>query len=161
MREAGRRVQGRGVTIHVATGAAPTTRKRDRMVLTGGRDMAANVGIRFHTPEEYFLKQAATPFVRAFEPSEYVRGPDRPTETRRLGFFFVGVYADANESVTKKHAVDIVLFCGSPGSGKSTFFTRQLKNLGYERVNQDTLKTVGKTKVHSSHRLMCDSVSGA
>ena len=44
--------------------------------------------------------------------------------------------------ITKKHPLDIVLFCGSPGAGKSTFYWKYLKHLGYERVNQDILKTV-------------------
>lgn len=34
--------------------------------------------------------------------------------------------------------------CGSPGSGKSTFYWTKLKRLGYERINQDTLKTRDK-----------------
>lgn len=36
----------------------------------------------------------------------------------------------------------IILFVGSPGSGKSTFYGKRLQPLGYERINQDTLKTV-------------------
>lgn len=39
---------------------------------------------------------------------------------------------------------DIVLFCGPPGAGKSTFFWKHLKPLGYERINQDTLKSRAK-----------------
>jgi len=33
------------------------------------------------------------------------------------------------------------MFCGSPGAGKSTFFWRYLEPLGYQRVNQDILKS--------------------
>ena len=36
----------------------------------------------------------------------------------------------------------MVILCGSPGAGKSTFYRRNLAPLGYSRVNQDTLKTV-------------------
>jgi len=36
------------------------------------RDFADNVGIRFHTPEEYFLKQKPRAFVRTFEPSDHI-----------------------------------------------------------------------------------------
>lgn len=42
----------------------------------------------------------------------------------------------------RKNALDLVLLCGSPGSGKSSFYWKSLKPLGYERVNQDILKTV-------------------
>lgn len=37
-----------------------------------------------------------------------------------------------------------VKLCGSPGAGKSTFYWKQLQPLGYERVNQDILKSVDK-----------------
>lgn len=43
---------------------------------------------------------------------------------------------------TKKNPLDIVILCGSPGAGKSTFYWKHLKPLGYERINQDILKTV-------------------
>jgi len=36
---------------------------------------------------------------------------------------------------------DIIIFCGSPGSGKTNMYHSHLKNLGYEHVNQDQLKT--------------------
>lgn len=43
---------------------------------------------------------------------------------------------------SKVNKQDIVLSVGSPGAGKSTFYWKTLKPLGYERVNQDILKTV-------------------
>lgn len=36
----------------------------------------------------------------------------------------------------------MIIMCGSPGSGKSTFWSNYLS--GYERVNRDTLKTKEK-----------------
>lgn len=97
------------------------------------RDFAANVDIPFHTPEEFFLGEAVKPFERAFDPRNYL---------------VVGL-ASASEATTgvvftKKHEVELVLFCGSPGAGKSTFFWHSMQPLGYERVNQDTLKTRDK-----------------
>lgn len=50
--------------------------------------------------------------------------------------------ASAPVVFNEPNEVEIVLFCGSPGAGKSTFFWTHLKPLGYERVNQDILKTV-------------------
>lgn len=48
---------------------------------------------------------------------------------------------------SRANAKDLVLLCGSPGAGKSTFYWRHLKPLGYERVNQDILKTVRPPQV--------------
>lgn len=47
--------------------------------------------------------------------------------------------------ITKTNEQDIVLFCGSPGAGKSTTYWKILQPLGYERVNQDILKTVSSS----------------
>lgn len=43
---------------------------------------------------------------------------------------------------SKANPIDIVLFVGSPGAGKSSFYWNYLQPLGYGRVNQDILKTV-------------------
>lgn len=102
-------------------------RKKDHSC--SDRDFAANVGIAFHTPEEFFLDEAPKPFVRTFEPAKYLDSVlSAQTETSPLLF-------------VKKNEVEVVLFCGSPGAGKSTFYWRRLEPLGYERVNQDLLKS--------------------
>ena len=54
--------------------------------------------------------------------------------------------SETQPAFQKKNKADVVLFCGSPGSGKSTFFWTYLRELGYERVNQDTLKTASCRK---------------
>ncbi|KAK0107173.1 hypothetical protein ONS95_003878 [Cadophora gregata] len=89
------------------------------------RNFAHNVGIRFYTPEEYFLGEATRPFTRTFDPNEYLR-------------LSAG---EVLEPYTKKNPCDIVLFCGSPAAGKSTFYWKNLEPLGYKRVNQDILKS--------------------
>lgn len=44
------------------------------------RDFAANVGMPFHTPEEYFRHEQPRPFVRAFEPTAYLgERAEKPT----------------------------------------------------------------------------------
>ncbi|KAM0715643.1 hypothetical protein Q7P37_009141 [Cladosporium fusiforme] len=96
------------------------------------RDLAANVGIAFQTPEEYFLKEEPKPFERTLNPSDYL-DVQLTTDTEVSPLVF-----------TKKNDVEIVLFCGSPGAGKSTFFWTFMQPLGYERVNQDLLKTRDK-----------------
>jgi bifunctional polynucleotide phosphatase/kinase len=64
-------------------------------------------------------------FVREFEPKNYLQ--QIPTT--------------ASTPYSKRNKQDIVLFCGSPGVGKSTFYWENLKPLGYERINQDILKS--------------------
>ncbi|KAI4267184.1 MAG: hypothetical protein L6R38_008370 [Xanthoria sp. 2 TBL-2021] len=106
------------------------------------RNLAANVGIEFKTPEEFFLHEAVLPFTRDFEPRNYLN----PSLTTSL---------DASPPVIeKKNPLDIVMFCGSPASGKSTFYRKHLQPLGYERVNQDTLKTRDKCVKVASELLL-------
>ncbi|MCJ1485322.1 hypothetical protein MMC06_005496 [Schaereria dolodes] len=109
------------------------------------RDFAANVGINFQTPEEYFLGEVAQPFVRTFDPSHYLNAATAnfPTATNssHATAHVTSTPLSTARSIDKNNPLDVVLFCGSPGAGKSTFYWRNLKNLGYERINQDTLKT--------------------
>lgn len=94
------------------------------------RNFATNIGISFKTPEEFFLHEAPHPFMRDFEPSDYL---SRTTPTS----------LDTNPVIIgKKNPTDIIVFCGSPAAGKSSFFWKHLQPLGYERINQDQLKTV-------------------
>ncbi|KAL8872108.1 MAG: hypothetical protein Q9174_002204 [Haloplaca sp. 1 TL-2023] len=104
------------------------------------RNFAANVGIAFMTPEEFFLHESPHPFTRDFEPSNFLSLPtSAPLDMSPFVF-------------EKKSPLDIVLFCGSPGSGKSSFYWKHLQPLGYERVNQDLLKTRDKcVKVASNY----------
>ncbi|KAL9592511.1 MAG: hypothetical protein Q9179_006644 [Wetmoreana sp. 5 TL-2023] len=104
------------------------------------RNFATNIGIEFKTPEEFFLHEPPHPFVRDFEPSDYFNAA-------------IATSLAANPLViAKKNPLDIILFCGSPASGKSSFFWKHLQPLGYERVNQDQLKTRDKCiKVASNY----------
>ncbi|QSZ31625.1 hypothetical protein DSL72_001192 [Monilinia vaccinii-corymbosi] len=91
------------------------------------RNFAENVGITFYTPEEYFLKEPPRPFTRTFEPGDYSSGN-----------------ITVPPKYTKDNEIEVVILCGSPGAGKSTFYWKQLEPLGYARVNQDVLKTRDK-----------------
>lgn len=98
------------------------------------RELAANIGIGFHTPEQFFLDAQPEPYQPPFDPPTYLAN----LESAAL--------ANADALVTvpfiKMNPQELVIFCGSPGAGKSSFFWDVLQPLGYERVNQDILKTV-------------------
>ncbi|KAK6358849.1 hypothetical protein TWF696_000029 [Orbilia brochopaga] len=86
------------------------------------RKFAENIGIPFLTPEEYFLGEKPAPYEFDFNPLSFNRSSIPP-------------------DFAKKYPVELVVFTGRPGSGKSTFSTKYLEPLGYERINQDILKT--------------------
>ncbi|KAI1007274.1 hypothetical protein K3495_g946 [Podosphaera aphanis] len=90
------------------------------------RNFAENVGLKFATPEEFFLGEDACPFVRTFEPSSYLGDISVPK---------------LEPSFTKKNTREVVLLCGSPGAGKSSWYWKYLEPLGFIRINQDMLKT--------------------
>ncbi|KAJ5709949.1 Polynucleotide kinase 3 phosphatase [Penicillium malachiteum] len=98
---------------------------------------AINAGLPFKTPEEFFKGVVEPPApVTLFNPTAYIK-----TESESVPIPF-----------TRKHPLELVIFCGSPASGKSTYFKNNLEPLGYERVNQDLLKTRPKcVKVAREH----------
>ncbi|KAI5207976.1 hypothetical protein AUEXF2481DRAFT_7921 [Aureobasidium subglaciale EXF-2481] len=93
------------------------------------RDLASNIGIKFMTPEEFFLGEDPRPFTRTFDPTAHV-SPALTSKTEASPVVF-----------TRKNDLELVIFCGSPGAGKSTWYQKHLNPLGYERVNQDLLKS--------------------
>ncbi|KKA29691.1 hypothetical protein TD95_001356 [Thielaviopsis punctulata] len=85
------------------------------------RNMAANLGLAFYTPEEYFLGAQPEAFVRDFDPAVVQRAVDDTVVWQ------------------KKSDRELVIFCGPPGAGKSSFWWRHFEPLGYTRINQDRL----------------------
>ncbi|RPB28575.1 PNK3P-domain-containing protein [Terfezia boudieri ATCC MYA-4762] len=100
---------------------------RDGDFSASDRYFAFNVGIKFHTPEEYFLGHQPKPVKDVFNPTELAT-PTVPASAISTKF-------------SKINDPEVVILVGSPGAGKSTFVKRYLAPLGYQRVNQDTLKT--------------------
>ncbi|KAJ9132238.1 Polynucleotide kinase 3 phosphatase [Pleurostoma richardsiae] len=110
------------------------------------RNLADNIRIAYKTPEEFFLGEDARDFVREFDLTHY------PFEEDSTGV--------EHSLLQKSNAKEILLFCGPPGGGKSTFYWRYLKPLGYERVNQDVLKSKDKCfKVANEYLQRGDSVA--
>ncbi|XP_011635937.1 uncharacterized protein F21D5.5 isoform X1 [Pogonomyrmex barbatus] len=87
------------------------------------RLMALNLGIKFETPEEHFLKHKTAPYqLPKFNPKSLPQTND--------------VCKPADAELTLKQQ-EVVLMVGSPGSGKSHFAKNYLKE--YKYVNRDTL----------------------
>ncbi|KND89068.1 Bifunctional polynucleotide phosphatase/kinase, partial [Tolypocladium ophioglossoides CBS 100239] len=109
------------------------------------RNFAHNVGIAYKTPEEFFLGHAPRVFRRDFDLANYPFGGEASCSA-------------AQQPFDKKNKRDVVLFCGPPGAGKSTFYWKHLKPLGYERINQDTLKSRDKC-VQTAKELLAEGDS--
>jgi bifunctional polynucleotide phosphatase/kinase len=88
-----------------------------------------NLRVPFFTPEEFFLGDKPAKFLLgAFNPADYL-----PATTEQTSLPNSPPFARRGEQ-------EVVVFVGSPASGKSSFFRENLQE-GYARVNQDTLKT--------------------
>lgn len=91
--------------------------------------LALNVGLKFFTPEEFFLKETHV--------ESYDLGRDPTVNFEIEDTFTLGDHF-------KIDTVTIVIAVGSPASGKSTFYQKYFKKLGFVHVNRDTLKTMPK-----------------
>ncbi|KAK6720827.1 hypothetical protein SNK05_003921 [Fusarium graminearum] len=95
------------------------------------RNFAHNAGIKFMTPEEFFLGEKARSYAREFDLAEHPFSDDTSSGSSVV-------------TLKRTNDQDIILFCGPPGAGKSTLYWKSLKPLGYARINQDLLKTRDK-----------------
>lgn len=107
------------------------------------RNWALNIGLGFNTPEEFFLGKAPLAMSHKFDPSKYTSTTTTSITTTKTSVIFT-------KSTTK---TEVVLFVGSPGAGKSTFYWRHMEPLGYERINQDIFKTKPKCFA-AAHKLL-------
>lgn len=104
------------------------------LIANKNRDLAVNIGIGFKTPEEFFLDEKPEVYEHVFEPAKYLEASDAEVTKSTVVAF------------KKKCPQELIIFCGSPGAGKSTFYWNSLQPLAYERVNQDILKSVSLVK---------------
>ncbi|XP_072311603.1 bifunctional polynucleotide phosphatase/kinase [Eucyclogobius newberryi] len=102
---------------------APGKKKKD--FSCSDRLFALNLGLQFHTPEEYFLRWRSAPYsLPEFDPRKLDCNAalyDPPTAS---------LISDKTE---------VIVAVGYPASGKSTFFHSHVIPKGYVYVNRDTL----------------------
>ena len=101
-------------------------RKKDHSC--SDRKFAANAGLQFHTPEEFFFNY---PVCRQFSWGEFV--------PQSLDFEAAGPNLDPPNAKLTSEETEVIVFVGCPASGKSTFFARHLKAAGYIQVSRDQL----------------------
>ncbi|XP_035698688.1 bifunctional polynucleotide phosphatase/kinase-like [Branchiostoma floridae] len=102
------------------------------------RKFAANLGVKFFTPEEFFLGEAPAPFEwRTFDPKHFLS--NHP----------------AGKGTTEYHSKkqEMVVMVALPAGGKSTFCKCHLVAHGYTAINRDTLKTQAKCQQVSKDAL--------
>ncbi|WWC72602.1 polynucleotide kinase 3'-phosphatase [Kwoniella pini CBS 10737] len=92
---------------------------------------ALNVGLKFVTPEEHFLKHPRPKF------------PEPPIGflPAKLGSLASLPHIIPSHTPITRSMLEIVLFVGPPASGKSSFFRKHFAPEGYEHINQDLLGT--------------------
>ena len=125
---------------------ADTDRYCRRLLKLRYRKFAINLKIPFYTPEEYFLGDEPANFILgAFNPLDYIPTPILSPD---------GTSAIASKLqapiITPFTKPDVILFVGSPATGKSTFYRDHLLPMGYARINQDTLKTRNRCVAEAS-----------
>ncbi|KAG0144502.1 hypothetical protein CROQUDRAFT_659941 [Cronartium quercuum f. sp. fusiforme G11] len=110
------------------------------------RKWALNVGVPFFTPEEFFLGQAPrTDFILSgFDPKSYDH--DQPAwhpSTTPLAYGPILESTELGDNM-ECEKIEIVIFVGPPGIGKTTLYNQHFATRGYHHVNQDKLKTFEK-----------------
>ncbi|XP_075956014.1 bifunctional polynucleotide phosphatase/kinase isoform X1 [Anarhichas minor] len=102
---------------------APGRKKKD--FSCSDRLFALNIGLQFHTPEEYFLGWKSAPYsLPNFDP-------------RKLDST-AGLLDPPSACLTSSRT-EVIVAVGFPASGKSTFFQTHVIPKGYVYVNRDTL----------------------
>ncbi|KAK9520534.1 hypothetical protein VZT92_020414 [Zoarces viviparus] len=102
---------------------APGRKKKD--FSCSDRLFALNIGLQFHTPEEYFWGWKSAPYsLPSFDPRKL-------DSTAGL--------SDPPSACLTSSRPEVIVAVGFPASGKSTFFQTHVIPKGYVYVNRDTL----------------------
>ena len=106
----------------------PATNSKKKDFSDSDYKLAINLGMSFETPEQFFLGQKEKLKLKLnFDPNKY----------KTIDEYDLNKYSQFNSK-------SLFLFCGSPGSGKSSYYFKYFEPHGYVRVNQDLLKSESK-----------------
>ncbi|GAA5987146.1 hypothetical protein JCM5350_003861 [Sporobolomyces pararoseus] len=100
------------------------------------RKFAINCDLPFYTPEEYFK---GAPISQNFTLS----GFNSKLYDHSLPLFSPtsAPLLPRRNSEFEDEPLEVVIFVGSPGAGKTSFFKEHFQSSGYVHINQDTLRT--------------------
>ena len=110
---------------------------------------ALNVGIKFYSPEEFFLNEPST------DSYDLGRNPRTILELESKEIVFEDHFSAAQ--------VIMIMAVGSPASGKSKFYTKHLKSRNFVHINRDITKTIPKclalvrSSLRSNHSVYIDN----
>eukprot|EP01125_Pyxidicula_operculata_P014607 TRINITY_DN4884_c0_g1_i4.p2 TRINITY_DN4884_c0_g1~~TRINITY_DN4884_c0_g1_i4.p2 ORF type:complete len:279 (-),score=78.49 TRINITY_DN4884_c0_g1_i4:27-863(-) len=97
------------------------------------RKFAANIGLKFHTPEEYFDGDMPDSIPWDWE------GVDPQTIIDFATVKKIKPYLCSEKELTPSHQ-EMIIMVGMPASGKSSFVKKYLLPKGYVHINRDKLK---------------------
>jgi len=111
------------------------TKGKSRDFSVSDRKFAHNLGLKFHTPENFFFKmhECSAWEWRSTVPKDFLK--KQAAKPR---------YEPSEPKFPE--GLNVVLMCAYPASGKSTFCRKNLVPRGFVVVNRDTLKTASKCK---------------
>lgn len=112
------------------------------------RSFAFNIGVKFETPEEFFLQESPAKFVWG--------GVDPKTLAQSIFGDLLNLQVPSQEYNAKdivSTKQELVICVGCPASGKSSFVKKYFVPSGYVRVNQvkiffADLRTLSKQKTN-------------
>lgn len=113
------------------------------------RKFARNCGIKFFTPEQFFLNQEKEDFEwGGYDPQGILKEELRRGAIRlENNFTFFSSFPGVLPMFKPADTTEMIICVGFPGAGKSTWFEASgCKQKGYTYINQDTLGTPGKCK---------------
>ena len=126
----------------------PATAIRKKDFSADDRNFALNCGLKFELPESIFLeknvylgneKEKIEEEIKEEQFIEVKTVEEEQTTSIIDQEVILGAGPGAEMNLTKDQPREIIIFVGSPGSGKSTFSKNYLSS--YERLNRDTLNT--------------------
>ena len=96
---------------------------------------ANNINLNFHTPELIFNNEPET--------SKWIYNGIKLTD------YILDIHTDYICNSIKSDKQEILMMCGLPASGKSTFCKKYLSE--YKIINQDTFKNKSKCIIYSNY----------